>query len=645
MKTNIKVLFATIAIAAVSTIARGADVKHSSFEMRFPSESALGKYVGSHADAALDSAAAGAEPESWDAELASAESAFDLVVAYGSPRDVDGFREAALARRLLRQLRPMDPAARQDLLKYLRAHDELARLVAFGIRDGDDVPEVYKLLDRLRHERPKQVDALPNLAVAISVVRDRPLERHVNENKVVAADPLAVFDFYSTHEKQMSYGLKEMPVELLIYVVDNTATVDEMTWALSKYAGTTAVGPLFFTIKYDHAYLEGKSPKKLDEAGFSLTNILKCGGVCIDQAYFATTVGKSIGVPTAIATASSAEAGHAWVGYVRVDKGVAGWNFDSGRYEAFKGIRGDVTDPQTGSGTADSSVSMVGDVIGTTSVQRQSAVAMVDAARALLGSHAAAAVSKAKGRHRRENEEDAAEPFVAPPVPDELKKMLANIKPRPTTAGALELIDAGIKQYGSYAPGWELVAAMAANDQLTEDQKHKWAETVQHLCGQKHPDFAVAVLIPMVQTVKDPSAQIALWDAVFTMVQKRADLAADVRLRQAELWMNRSDYTHAGQCYEDVIDRFINAGPFALTAVKGAEVVLVKMDQPKKVLDLYARAFKLVTKPDVAMSGEFVKQSNWYRLREAYAAKLEESGQSALAEQVRSDGGKAAAGL
>ena len=96
---------------------------------------------------------------------------------------------------------------------------------------------------------------------------------------MTAADALAVFDFYYGHEKQMLYGLKEMPVELLIYVVDNTATVDEMEWAAAKYAGTANVGGLFFTIKYDFAYLEGKSPKKLDVAGFSLTNILKCGGV------------------------------------------------------------------------------------------------------------------------------------------------------------------------------------------------------------------------------------------------------------------------------------------------------------------------------------------------------------------------------
>jgi hypothetical protein len=650
MRTKFRVLGVLLIIAAGSSAAIAAEPKRSGFESRFPAASALGKYVGNKADAALDAAVADTESETWTNAEESAETAFKLGAAYGTPRDVDAFREAVLARRLLRQMEPLDPADRQDLLKYLRAHDELARSVAFTIRDGDDVPGVYRLLDKLRKERPKQVDALPNLAVALSVVRDRPLERHINENKVTGTDPLAVFDFYVAHEHQMLYGLKDMPVELLIYVVDTTATVDEMNWALTRYGGTADVGKLFFTIKYDTAYFEGKSPKKLDKAGFSLPHILQYGGVCVDQAYFATTVGKSIGVPTAIATATSAEVGHAWVGFLKETRGSAAWNFDSGRYDEYKGIRGNVTDPQTGQSVADSSVSMVGDVIGTTAVQRQSAVAMIDAARVVLGRNA---VETGKTKSRRRGESDradgetadelSAEEFTAPAIPPELAKSLGSAKPRSAVTGGLELIETGLKQYVSYAPGWELVATMADNDVLSADQTHRWADMVQKLCGQKHPDFAVAVLTPMVETVKDPVAQSALWDAVFALVQQRADLAAGVRLKQGDMWRKRADYIKAGQCYEDVIERYINAGPFALTAVQGAEAVLKELGQSSKIVDLYAKAYKLVAKPGITSGTEFAKQSNWYKVREAYAKKLEEAGQTAKADEVRNDDGKSAA--
>ena len=140
-------LTAAVLIAASSALVRGAEPKKSSFETRFPTASPLGKYLGSQADAALDAAAADAESDTWNKAEESADSSFRLAVAYGSAHDLDAFREADFARRLLHQMQPMEPPARQDLLKYLRAHDELARLVAFTVRDGDDVPGVFALLD------------------------------------------------------------------------------------------------------------------------------------------------------------------------------------------------------------------------------------------------------------------------------------------------------------------------------------------------------------------------------------------------------------------------------------------------------------------------------------------------------------------
>jgi membrane carboxypeptidase/penicillin-binding protein PbpC len=89
--------------------------------------------------------------------------------------------------------------------------------------------------------------------------------------------------------------------------------------------------------------------------------------------------------------------------------------------------------------------------------------------------------------------------------------------------------------------------------------------------------------------------------------------------------------------YEDVLQHYINAGPFALPALQGAEAVLKEMGQEQRVLKLYAEAAKLVVKPDM-LSGrtEFIQQSNWYQVHEGYAGKLEAAGQKQLADQIRS---------
>ncbi len=583
------------------------------FEATYPSASPLAKAVGRAADAALDTAA--------DGDLATAEqqadAAFDLAVRYATARDVDAVREAAYARRLAKQLADAPDDTRADLLAFLRAHPVLGHAVAFAVRDGTDVGGAYKLLDQLRRDRPKQLALFPELAAALCVVRDRPLHRGINENTVRGADPLAVFDFYVGHERQMFYGLRGVPVELLCYVVDTTASIDDLNWAVDKYAFNRDVGALFFTIKYDYDYFNGKAEKKVDVApgGFNLPNILKCGGVCVDQAYFATSVGKAIGVPSAIASASSAEAGHAWVGFLKAVGRSGGWDFNSGRYAEYQGLRGDVTDPQTDRTVADSTVGLLGDLIGSTAVQRQDAVALVDAAERL---------GVTDGSDEPPAYPAALAGKAAPPVARAA-----------SAAGQLELIELGLRQFASYPRGWERVAGLAKDGKLTEPQKRRWADLVQRLCGKAHPDFAMAILDPMVESVADPAEQTGLWDGVFKLVAARPDLAAEVRFRQAKLWERRKDLAKAGQCYEDVVQHYINAGPFALKALGGAEAVLKEMGQGQRVLDLYAAAAKAVAKPGMAGRSEFMHQSNWYKVREAYAAKLADAGQTSAADAIR----------
>ncbi len=170
---------------------------------------------------------------------------------------------------------------------------------------------------------------------------------------------------------------------------------------------------------------------------------------------------------------------------------------------------------------------------------------------------------------------------------------------------------------------------------MSEAQKRKWSDLAQRLCGQKYPDFTLAVLGPMIQTESDPAVQSRLWDAVFPTFASRFDLAAQIRMTQAALWESNDDLPRAGQFYEQVIQKYINAGPFALKAVKGAQGVLEKMNQDSKVLDLYAQAVSLVDKPQQQMAPEFLHQSNWYRLREAYADVLDQAGKSEMAEAIR----------
>ncbi|HWE02036.1 MAG TPA: hypothetical protein VG326_06460 [Tepidisphaeraceae bacterium] len=552
-----------------------------------------------------------------DVAAKSAAELFDQVTAYARDSDVDSIREADYAVRLIGLVGALSSDEQKQELRYLRTNDELARAVAFLIKPGQQQPaEVYAVLKKLREKNAKQIDKYPNLAAAISVVHARRFERHINENKASAPDPTEIFDYYVKNESRMFFGVKAMPAELLVWVVDTTASVEEMNWALDKYGGDKRVGARFFDIKYDYDNFKNGTPKKITSAGFTLQNIFKYGGVCADQAYFAMEVGKAIGVPTAYDVGSSAETGHAWVGFLQADAGKGWWNFDIGRYSAYKGVRGTVHDPQSREGIPDSQVSVLAELIGTRSADRQAGVALTDAAVRLISL------------------EKEGQKFQAVPFPQETRVTAILATPRKgSAADSLSLIELALKQNAGYPPAWFAVRDLAKDGKLTIKDKRHWADLLQRLGGPKYPDFTLSILAPMIETVSDFKEQNALWNATFTLFQKRFDLAASIRMSQAANFETQKDTTSAGGCYMDVIDRYSNAGPFVIDALKKAEALLKETGKGDKVVTLYEQTWSKITPPR-EMNAAATAQSNWYRVGTLYAKKLQEAGDAEKSKSV-----------
>ncbi|HVT80710.1 MAG TPA: hypothetical protein VHM90_08630, partial [Phycisphaerae bacterium] len=97
----------------------------------------------------------------------------------------------------------------------------------------------------------------------------------------------------------------------------------------------------------------------------------------------------------------------------------------------------------------------------------------------------------------------------------------------------------------------------------------------------------------------------------FERFQQRADLAAEIRMHQAAMWEKKKDTQKAGLCYMDVINRYVNAGPFVLEALVGAEQALRDAGTPEKIVVLYEQTWSRCQRPQ-NMAGEFMQESNWY---------------------------------
>jgi protein-tyrosine phosphatase len=77
---------------------------------------------------------------------------------------------------------------------------------------------------------------------------------------------------------------------------------------------------------------------------YTLQDIEKTGGICVDQAYYSAMIGKGRGIPTLYFSGQGVDGGHAWFGYL---SGNGKWNLDCGRYANQNFAKGYALDPQT----------------------------------------------------------------------------------------------------------------------------------------------------------------------------------------------------------------------------------------------------------------------------------------------------------
>jgi len=553
----------------------------------------------------LDAYAAGGDAKA--AEAAALE-LFDRVIAQERPSTVAPFTTAALTLRTVRQTASLDTTVRGELLPFLRQNPDLWATLVFLVKPVEDPRAIYALLNRFRVERSDHnLNDYANLVAAICVVHDQKLTHRINENRVEAADPLLIYDFYQQNEKEMLFGVRKVPAELLVYVVDNAVSLDEMRWALRGYANNNKVGSLFFTIEYDFAHFLNGQPKKVTQAGFNLPNIQRHGGVCADQAYFAVAVGKSIGVPTAYTVGASGEMGHAWVGFLeqRGPRKVV-WNSDIGRYPAYQGVRGWLMDPQTRQRIPDSHVAVLGEMIGSGAADRHASMALADAA---------ARVADLEDRGVGLAVDAQATPSA-----------------KVSVALAEDLLEAALKNNAGNTVAWGNLRDLAEAGKLSLTQKKLWAARVEQICGRDYPDFSIDVLAAMVRTVENVNEQSALWDSLFKMYPRRHDLCAYAKTEQGKMWEAAGDATKAGKCYEEVVTRFADAGPFVIDALERTERMLVDTGRGERVLTLYQQTWERLPAPRKTAG---VDQSNWAKIGRLYADRLTAAGKESDAARVK----------
>ncbi len=521
--------------------------------------------------------------------------------------------QSAATVQLVRIINSAPQSEQMSVAQEFLTHPKFSRTLALVVEpEAEDLAKMLRVARLLIAERSEIVERLPELAAAIAVVDDAPVVMQINENIAKGCGPLPTFDHFITSEKKMLFGLKGIAPELLIYMVDIAAPQDEMQWALRTYAGNRAVGSLYDKIEYDFDHLEKGRPKKVSVAGWNLQNILRYGGVCADQAYFATTVGKSIGVPCVYTTATDGVLSHAWIGYVGRSGNRPMWT-EVGRFGGYQSVEGFIRDPQTGNKISNTQMPML----------------VKYGLEPLSDRLVSAGLRIAAGRLLRMS------PFTDPkPNPN-----VATPPSAETIEQVLALIHVSVEACLTDVRSWEVVTLAAKSGAMTTQQKQQWSSDILTLCGDSYPEFAWRTISPMINSISDVEKRQEALDGALTIFNSRGDLAGQILLQQATLYKEQDHSVAAGRCYEIILNRYANDGPFAIVALQEASKLLAEKNDAIANVTLHERAFGAMKVP-VDISPQFARQSNWYRSGVMLAQALRIVGRSndaLLLEQRMSD--------
>ncbi len=229
----------------------------------------------------------------------------------------------------------------------------------------DQPAMVQSILADLWRRNPAEFKEYASLALAIAVVYDvspPPDWPHGQVGQQALSrqlpSPAAVFGFFVRSDRAGAtlYRLRQLPAADLKFVVDTTATFEELTWA--QKAGTTSLatlGKLYDLVRYRRDRLVGRVAV-WPLPTYRLPEIVAAGGICVDQAYFAATVGKGRGVPTLLFRGAGLDGRHAWFGYLSAPNR---WTLDCGRYAEQKLIAGYAFDPQTWTNISDHEIAFL----------------------------------------------------------------------------------------------------------------------------------------------------------------------------------------------------------------------------------------------------------------------------------------------
>jgi hypothetical protein len=519
-----------------------------------------------------------------------------------------------------------------ELAKWLLEHEEMRRVLFRAIGEARSPGECLKQFRQLQGFEPAKVVEYPNLAAAFATAAP---VRHYREQPEPAT-LLESFLYYADPKRQFCYNLKKMPYELSRYLADTRLSVGEREWAYKRYARAKDPGAAYFHVKYDLAYFKEHKDKKVADLPYSLQNLAKVGGVCIDQAYYAAQVAKATGIPATIVHGEGVSGiGHAWFAYFQMNPAgtTASWTGGAGRYASQLYFTGQVTNPATGGEILDSELVLVGSAALLPLQRREEAEAATVLAKLAADLSAqreqeiAPAVMEQWATEYKTRQ--AAAPAAAPA---KLETKWCQPKRKISLPVVEALLSLAIKRNLAYGPAWRLVADLRKKDRLSLESLDQFLTVLISKTAKEFPDQSCQMVLELVPTLPDADRRDKAYKKSLTVYGQRPDLRGRILLASGDDARQQGQKAKALAAYLTAANDCIQVPDVALRAAAACEELLSTDNKKAAAVRLYQNLFAKTQKEDCAE--EFRKQTSHYKLGTRLAELLRDSGKADAADKI-----------
>jgi hypothetical protein len=250
--------------------------------------------------------------------------------------------------------RPIGINMSPGLQAWVLSHDAFSEEFFSNIKAVDHLPNVMAILEGLHRRGDEKFEKYSSLALAIALVYDvkpPPYWPHFQVSQ--ASLPRILVNPAETYERLIRedtmgrtyHRIARLRAEELKFVVDSAAPPSELTWSEANVPyPLDDFEQAYLMIKYRTDRASDYALMTWTGQPYTLQAIKQEGGICVDQAYFATEAGKARGVPTLLFSGAGQDARHAWFGYLDAERR---WRLDAGRYAEQRLVTGNALDPQT----------------------------------------------------------------------------------------------------------------------------------------------------------------------------------------------------------------------------------------------------------------------------------------------------------